>query len=151
MRGRELLPLDVEVGQTALTAAALEVCGVAAGATALGVRVVDREPRLLKTVDVVDLGPPEIWRAHLVGSDLDSVEARHLVIVEFAIVEVEGVAKAGASARLNGNAQGVFLALVVLWSGRDLSVQKLRDLRGGRLGDLNGFCGGGHQRSSLES
>ena len=71
--------------------------GVAAGARARGVGVVDREALLLDGVDEVDGGAAEVGRAHPVGDDLDGAELLDDVAVEGAVVEEELVAQAGAA------------------------------------------------------
>ena len=47
------------------------------------------------------------------------------VVVELAVVEVEGVAKAGAAAGLDGYTQGVLLALVLLGGRGDLAGEQV--------------------------
>src|SRR5580693_1895043 len=71
--------------------------GVAAGAGAGRVRVVDREALLLDGVHEVDRGAHEVRRRHLIGHDANSVER--------ALVEVELVLQTRATARLHGHPQ----------------------------------------------
>src|SRR6478609_5601106 len=84
--------------------------GVAAGAGAGGVRVVDGEALLLDGVDEVDGGAAQVRGAHPVGDDLDAVEVLHDVTVERTLVEEELVAQARATAGLDGDAQRQVLA-----------------------------------------
>src|SRR5688500_3076733 len=65
----------------------LELGGVAAGAGALRVRVVDREAGLLESIDVVDRGAAKVGGAHLVDPHLEPVGVRDEVVVELTVVE----------------------------------------------------------------
>src|SRR6185436_19076209 len=71
---------------------------VAAGAGALGVRVVDREALGVDAVHEVDRGAAQVRGAHPVDNDLNPAEVTDLVAVEAALVEEELVAKAGTTA-----------------------------------------------------
>src|SRR6201996_73667 len=84
---------------------AVSVEGVAAGAGAGRVRVVDREALLLDGVHEVDRGPHEVRRGHLIGHHADAAELLDDVAVERALVEVELVAQARATTRLHGHPQ----------------------------------------------
>src|ERR1700761_6151116 len=79
--------------------------GIAAGAGAGRVRVVDREALLLDGVHEVDRGAHEVRRGHLIGHHADAAELLHDVPVERALVEVELVAQARATARLHRHPQ----------------------------------------------
>src|ERR1700743_3714285 len=79
--------------------------GITAGAGAGRVRVVDREALLLDGVHEVDRGAHEVRRGHLIGHHADSAEVLGNVAVERALVEVELVAQARATARLHGHPQ----------------------------------------------
>src|ERR1700730_17847400 len=63
--------------------------GVAAGAVALRVRVVDREALLLDGVHEVDGRTGQVGSAHLVGHDMHGTESRVDVPVHLTLVEVE--------------------------------------------------------------
>src|SRR5689334_22685674 len=78
---------------------------VAAGAGPGGVRVVDGEALLLDGVDEVDGGALDVGRAHPVDSELHAAELRNQVAIQRPVVAEQVVAQAGASARLNGDAQ----------------------------------------------
>src|SRR5690554_1416718 len=84
--------------------------GVPTRAASAGVRVVDREALLLQGVLEVDVGAVQVRDAHLVDDDLDAVEVDGDVAVEQALVEVELVDEAGASARLHGNPKAEVVA-----------------------------------------
>src|SRR5262249_17593829 len=75
--------------------------GVAAGAGARRVRVVDREALLLDRVHEVDGRAHQVRGAHLVGHDLHAAELGDDVAVDVALVEVELVAKTRAATRLD--------------------------------------------------
>src|ERR1700759_2586384 len=79
--------------------------GVAAGAGAGRVRVVDREALLLDGVHEVDRGAHEVRRGHLIGHHADAAELLDDVAVERALVEVELIAQARTTARLHGHPQ----------------------------------------------
>src|SRR5918996_984834 len=112
----------------------LELGGVAAGAGALGVRVVDREARLLESVDPVDLGARKIGGAHLVDTYLEVPERGHHVVVHLAVVKVQGIAEPRAAARLDRNPERVFLILVLDASG-GLLLEQTKHLGRSRLCD----------------
>src|ERR1700759_3577097 len=61
--------------------------GIAAGAAARGVGVVDREPLLLDRVGEVDRGAAEVRSAHTVDDHRDVVQVELEVAVEAALVE----------------------------------------------------------------
>src|SRR6516165_9172793 len=79
--------------------------GVAASAGTRGVRVVDSETLLLDRVDEIDGRAHQVRGAHLVRHDLHAAELADDVAVDLAFVEVELVAKPGAAARLDRDAQ----------------------------------------------
>src|ERR687891_2648203 len=112
----------------------LELGGIAAGAGSLGVRIVDRETRLLQAVDPVDLGAGEIGRTHPVDPDFERPELGNHVVVHLAVIEIEGIAEAGTPAGLDRNSKGVFLVLV-LDASRNLLLQQIEHLRRSRFGD----------------
>src|SRR5438093_6361103 len=118
-------------GMLAGCAAAL-VEAVAAGAGSRRVGVVDLEPRLFQGLEPVQDGPSQIRGRHTVDADGDVAEQVLLVAVELAVVEVQRIAEAGAAAWLDGNPQEEI--------GVVLSLEKLGDLRGSRVGQRNG-CG----------
>src|SRR6266571_2974519 len=107
---------------------------LAAGAGALGVGVVDREAGLLERVKVVDLGAAEVRRAHPVGHDLDAGGLAADVAVERPVVEEQGVAKTGATARLDRDSQGKVLT--------PLAGEQVADLDGRSLGQAEDRCDG---------
>src|SRR6516162_1147856 len=78
---------------------------VAAGAGPRRVRVVDGETLLLDRVDEVDGRAHQVRGAHLVRHDLHAAELADDVAVDLALIEVELVAKPGAAARLDRDAQ----------------------------------------------
>src|SRR5690242_9952769 len=94
--------------------------GVAAGAGAGGVGVVDREALLLDGVDEVDRGTVQVRGAHPVRDDLHAVEVLDDIAVEGALVEEELVAQAGAAAGLDGDAERQVIAAFLLQQGPDL-------------------------------
>src|SRR6187431_451706 len=94
--------------------------GIAAGAAAFGVRVVDGEALLLDGVLEVDRGALEVRHAHLVDDDLDTVEVAGDVAVEQTLVEVELVDEARASAGLHGHAEAQVIASLLLEQGAHL-------------------------------
>src|SRR6202044_3798999 len=71
---------------------------VAAGAGTTRVRVVDREALLLDGVHEVDGGPHEVRPRHLIGHHADAAELLDDAAVERALVEVELVFQARATA-----------------------------------------------------
>ena len=109
--------------------------GFAAGASVLGVRVVDREALLLDGVGVVDHGTAQVGGAHAVDDDLDAVEGTNRVAIERAIVEVQLVDEAGAAAGLNGDAQAQVVAALLLKEALDRRGSDVgqNDLVGGSL------------------
>src|ERR1700675_1679387 len=91
--------------------------GVAAGAGALRVRVVDREALLLDGVHEVDGRTGQVGSAHLVGHDMPGTESRVHVAVHLALVEVELVAQSRAPARLHCDTQPQVVAALLLQQG----------------------------------
>ena len=75
------------------------------------------------------VAPLRYGHAHLVDDDLDAVEVADGVAVEQPLVEVELVDQAGASARLDGNAQAQVGAAFLL--------EQAADLAGGDVGQLD--------------
>src|SRR6187402_2471816 len=115
----------------------LLVEAVAAGAAARRVGVVDGEALLLDGVFEVDRRAVQVRNAHLVDDHLDPVEVDRCVPVEQALVEVELVDEAGASARLDGDAQAKVVAPLLLVEALDLAGGRAAEehavlLRGGR-------------------
>src|SRR5271168_3148820 len=88
--------------------------GVAAGAGAGGVRVVDGEALLLDGVDEVDGGALDVRRAHPVNGQRHTTEVRGQVTVERAVVEEQVVAQACASTWLDRDAQRQIVAPLLL-------------------------------------
>src|SRR5919205_4469324 len=109
---------------------------VAAGAGAGGVRVVDREALLLDRVDEVDDRAAEVGAAHPVDDDLDAAVLVGLVAVEEALVEEELVAQAGATTRLDGDAQPQVVAALLVQQRLDLGSGGLAQDDAGRVGRL---------------
>src|SRR6478672_1140066 len=75
--------------------------GVAAGATARGVWVVDSEALLLDRVGEVDRGTAEVRRAHAVDDDGHALQVEFDVAVKDALVEEELVLQPRAATRLD--------------------------------------------------
>jgi hypothetical protein len=73
---------------------------VAAPAAGDRVRVVDREPRLLDRVDVVDLCALQVRRAERIDDDRDAVRFELDVALDSGAVEAEAVLEPGAAAAL---------------------------------------------------
>src|SRR4051794_20873298 len=95
--------------------------GVAAGAGAARVRVVDREALLLDGVDEVDGRAREVGDAHPVDDDLDAgAELLGDVAVEGALVEEQLVAQAAAATRLHGDAEREVVAALLREQAGDL-------------------------------
>src|SRR6478752_9639609 len=94
--------------------------GVAAGAGAARVGVVDREALLLDGVGEVDRRAVEVGSAHPVDDDLDPAEVADQVTVEGALVEVELVDQAGAATGLHAHAQAQVVATLLLEQALDL-------------------------------
>src|SRR5690242_19421775 len=88
--------------------------GVAAGAGARGVGVVDREALLLDGVDEVDRGAGQVGGAHPVDADVQPAEVLDLVAVHLPLVEEELVDQARAAARLYGDTQRKVIAALLL-------------------------------------
>lgn len=107
---------------------------VAAGAALLGVGVIDVEPGALEAVDPVDGGALEHRDAGPFNAHRHAVEVDGHVVVEFAIIEVEGVAHTGATARLHGHTQED--ALGVLFGFHELAY--LVNRGGGQGDDFRG-------------
>src|SRR5690606_30481219 len=120
--------------------------GVAAGAGAARIGVVDREALLLDGVGEVDDCTAEVRAAHLVDDHLDALEVDDLVVVHQALVEVELVDQPGAAAGLHRDPQAEVVTALLLQQARDL-------LRGaGREGDAvrrGGTLGGGRGHAVL--
>src|SRR5689334_711165 len=93
----------------------LLVEGLAAGARAAGVGVVDREALLLDGVHEVDRRAGEVGHAHAVDDDLHRAAGvlLHGVAVEGPLVEEELVAQAGAAAGLDGHPEGEVVAALL--------------------------------------
>src|SRR5918993_993830 len=110
--------------------------GLAAGAGAGGVGVVDGEARLLEGVEVVDGGAAEVGGAHLVGHHGHAVDLAADVAVQGAVVEEQRVAEPGAAARLDGDTQREVVAT--------LAGQQVADLGRGRFAERDNRCRLGH-------
>src|SRR6185437_3177685 len=113
---------------------------IAAGAGTSRVRVVDREALLLDGVHEVDRGPHEVRPGHLIGHHANAAELLDDVAVERALVEVELVAQARATARLHGHPQPQVIPALL--------GEQRADLSRGRLGEgdplLRHFVLNGH-------
>src|SRR3954451_5040931 len=109
--------------------------GVAAGAGAARVGVVDREALLLDGVDEVDRRATEVGDAHPVDDDLGATKLEGLVAVEEALVEEQLVAETGAATGLHGDPQPQVVATLLLQ-------QRLRVGGGGVAEDDAGGAGG---------
>src|SRR3954451_13019703 len=109
--------------------------GVAAGAGAARVRVVDREALLLDGVDEVDGRAAEVRDAHPVDDDLHATELEGLVAVEEALVEEELVAETRAATGLHRDPQPQVVATLLLQ-------QRLHLESGGVTEDDAGGAGG---------
>src|SRR6185436_5814787 len=94
--------------------------GVAAGAGAARVGVVDGEALLLDGVGEVDGRAVQVGSAHPVDDDLDSAEVDDQVTVEGALVEVELVDQAGAAAGLHAHPQAKVVAALLFEQALDL-------------------------------
>src|SRR5262249_13164571 len=79
---------------------------VSAGAGLDRVRVVNREPGAHETVDVVDLGAPEIGRAEVVDQDTNAALMHYFVTRPDVVVEGHPVLKARAAAAADEDPQG---------------------------------------------
>src|ERR1700679_1643681 len=88
--------------------------GVAAGAGAGGVRVVDGETLLLDGVDEVDGSALDVRRAHPVHGQRHTAEFRSEVTVERAVVEEQVVTQAGASPGLDRDTERQIVASFLL-------------------------------------
>src|SRR5271155_5051463 len=88
--------------------------GVAAGAGAGGVRVVDGEALLLDGVDEVDGSTLHVRRAHSVDGQLHAGELGGEVAIERAVVEEQVVAQTGASPGLDGDPQREVVASLLI-------------------------------------
>src|SRR4029453_17011482 len=93
---------------------ARSVEGIAAGAGAGGVRVVDREALLLDGVHEVDRGAGEVGSAHPVCHDLDSAELPAHVAFQLPLVEEQLVAQAGAASWLDSHAKPEIVSPLLL-------------------------------------
>src|SRR5690348_18030585 len=87
---------------------------VTAGATARGVRVVDREALLLDRVGEVDRRAAEVRGAHAIDDDRDAVQVELEVTVEGALVEEQLVLQARAATRLDGHTQAQIVTTLLL-------------------------------------
>src|SRR5690606_5452656 len=101
--------------------------GVAAGAGARRVGVVDREALLLDRVDEVDGRAGAVRGAHPVHADREAAEVLDVVAVHLALVEEELVDQAGAAARLHGDTQRKVVTALLL--------EKVPGLLGGGVGE----------------
>src|SRR5690606_7851888 len=117
---------------------------VTARAAACGVRVVDGEALLRDGVLEIDRGTVEVGDAHVVDDHLDAVELDRLVALEEALVEVELVDQARASAGLDGHAQTQVVAALLLEKALDLLRRSIRQRHAVRAGALFGQCGVAH-------
>src|SRR5271155_4643075 len=84
--------------------------GVAAGAGAGGVRVVDGEALLLDGVDEIDGSALNVRRAHPVNGQRHTAEVHGQVSVERTVVEEQIVAQARASTWLDRDTQRQIVA-----------------------------------------
>src|SRR6478672_9747593 len=100
--------------------------GVAAGAGAARVGVVDREALLLDGVGEVDRRAVEVGSAHPVDDDLDPAEVAEQVTVEGALVEVELVDQARAATGLHAYAQAQVVTTLLLEQALDLGGRDVR-------------------------
>src|SRR5438105_8947320 len=121
--------------------ALLDLERVAATARRDGVRIVDREPRRLDRVEVVDLRAAEVRSAERVDDDLDAVHRQLDVALLRAPVEPEPVLEARAAAALDRDPQDADVLLLceqLLDLGRGtLRDRQERGRRGRQLGDLH--------------
>src|SRR5690606_6620558 len=111
---------------------------VTARAAAPGVGVVDRETLFRDGVLEVDRGAVQVGDAHVVDDDLDAVEVDGLVAFEVALVEVQLVDQARASAGLHGHAKTQVVTALLLEQALDLQRRSVgqRDAVGGGGGGL---------------
>src|SRR5690606_24878818 len=93
---------------------------LAAPARALGVGVVDGEPRALEAVLVVEGRALEEHGARRVDDDLHAVVLGRLVLARHVGVEEHLVAEPGATARAHGHTQREVLGPLLLHEGADL-------------------------------
>src|SRR5271169_5452428 len=119
--------------RTAAKPGRASVEGIAAGAGARGVRIVDGETLLLDRVDEVDRRAHQVRGAHLVRHDLHAAEVGHDVAVDLALVEIELVAKARAATRLNRDAQPQVVPALLR--------EQAAHLGGRALGQDDALCG----------
>src|SRR5215831_17238642 len=78
---------------------------VSAGAGLDRVRVVNRKPRTHETVDVVDLGAPDVGRAEVVDQNANAVLVHDFGTGPDVVVEGHPVLKARATAAADEDAQ----------------------------------------------
>src|SRR5205085_9811490 len=88
--------------------------GVPAGAGALCLGVVDREPGRFEAIDEVDLRVREVRDAHLVDDDPDPELLGGDVLLGELVVEVHRVAEARAAARLDRHTERDVIATLLL-------------------------------------
>ncbi len=92
------------------------------------VRVVNGEALLLDGVLEVDGRTIEVRDAHLVDDDLDAVaELVRRIPIERTLVEVQLIDQAGASARLNRDAEAEVVATLLLEQTLDLQRRGIRE------------------------
>src|SRR6266542_131930 len=125
-------PPTVNPGSKATARKPYSVEGVAAGAAALGHRVVEGEARLLQGVQEVDLGLIEVRDAHPVDHDPDAVLLFGEVLLRDLVVQVHRVAKPRATARLDGHPKGDV--------GTALLLEQFPDLSGCGFGQREHLC-----------
>src|SRR6476619_5591828 len=118
--------------------------GVAAGARAARVGVVDREALLLDGVGEVDRRAEEVRGAHPVDDDLDTVEVGDEVTVEGALVEVELVDQSRAAAGLDADAQSEVVTALLLEEALDLAGGEAGEDDAVRVGALGGLVLNAH-------
>src|SRR4051794_36844682 len=94
--------------------------GVAAGAAARGVGVVDREALLLDGVGEVDGGAAQVRGAHPVDDHRYAVRRELDVAVQAPLVEEQLVLQAGAATRLDRDAQAEVVPTLLLQQRADL-------------------------------
>src|ERR1044072_6110179 len=102
--------------------------GVAAGAGALRVGVVDREPLRVDPIREVDRGAGKVGRAHAVDDDGHTAEVLDDIAVELTLVEEEVVAQAGAATRLHSDPELKVVAAFLLNQGLDLDSGHLSEV-----------------------
>src|SRR5690606_15678891 len=111
---------------------------------ACGVRIVDRESLLRDGVLEVDRGAVQVRDAHVVDDDFDAVEVDGLVALEEALIEVQLVDQARASAGLDGDAKTQVVTALLLEKALDLLRCGIRQRDAVRADGLFGQCGVAH-------